>query len=46
MPAYLKKGWGESRWRRVVRFRLGNEMKDARYLKQRKGSYVLSARGE
>jgi len=21
----LNKGWGENRWRRVVRFRLGNE---------------------
>lgn len=25
VPEYLKKGWGESRWRRVIRFRL--EMK-------------------
>lgn len=24
IPAYLKKKWGESRWRRVARFRLGN----------------------
>jgi len=31
IPAYLEKGWGESRWRRVVRFRLGNEMKEGRY---------------
>jgi len=31
VPAYLEKGWGESRWRRVVRFRLGNEMKEGRY---------------
>lgn len=30
IPAYLKKGWGE-RWRRMVRFRLNNEMKGARY---------------
>ena len=29
--SYLKKGWGESRWKRVVRFRMNNEMKGARY---------------
>lgn len=28
---YLKKNWGESRWRRVIRFRLGNEMKTSAY---------------
>lgn len=27
----MKKGWGESRWRRVARFRLGNEMLGSRY---------------
>ncbi|EZA50916.1 hypothetical protein X777_10743, partial [Ooceraea biroi] len=31
IPGYLKKGWGESRWRRVARFRLGNEMRGGRY---------------
>lgn len=31
IPEYLKKGWGESRWRRVARFRLGSEMKEAYY---------------
>lgn len=29
IPGYLKKGWGESRWRRVARFRLGSEMREA-----------------
>lgn len=29
--AYLRKGWGESRWKRVVRFRLGNKMRKGRY---------------
>lgn len=24
---YLEKGWGESRWKRIARYRLGNEMK-------------------
>lgn len=32
IPEYLKKGWGESRWRRIVRFRLGNEIKEEKYL--------------
>ncbi|XP_071568694.1 uncharacterized protein [Temnothorax nylanderi] len=31
IPGYLKKGWGESRWRRVARFRLGSEMRESRY---------------
>ena len=31
VPGYLKKGWGESRWQRVARFRLGNEMREGRY---------------
>lgn len=28
---YLEKGWGESRWKRVTRFRLRNEMREGRY---------------
>jgi len=31
IPEYLKKGWGESRWKRVARFRLGSEMREGRY---------------
>lgn len=31
VPEYLEKGWGESRWRRVARYRMGNEMKESRY---------------
>lgn len=27
----MKKGWGESRWKRVARFRLGSEVKESRY---------------
>lgn len=27
IPGSLKKGWGESRWKRVARYRLGNEVK-------------------
>jgi len=31
IPEYLKKGWGEKRWRRVARFRLGNGMNEGKY---------------
>ncbi|KYN11576.1 hypothetical protein ALC57_16268, partial [Trachymyrmex cornetzi] len=31
LPKYLSKGWGEGRWRRVARFRLGNEVKEGKY---------------
>lgn len=31
LPGYLKKRWGESRWKRIARFRLGNEMRESRY---------------
>jgi len=31
IPEYLEKGWGENRWRRVARFRLGNEMREGKY---------------
>lgn len=31
IPGYLKRGWGESRWQSVARFRLGNEMRGERY---------------
>jgi len=34
VPEYLKKSWGESRWRRVVRFRLGCEMRESNYWKE------------
>jgi len=31
MPGYLKREWGESRWQRVAKFRLGSEVKEKRY---------------
>lgn len=31
VAGYLKKGWGESRWRRVLRYRLGNEIREGKY---------------
>lgn len=37
LPQYLRKGWGERRWRRVVRFRLGNEIREERYWEEEEG---------
>jgi len=31
VPEYLKKGWGESRWKGVARFRLGCSIKGRKY---------------
>lgn len=31
VPGYLEKGWGESRVRRIARFRLANEMREGSY---------------
>lgn len=31
VPGYLKKGWGERRWQRMARFRLGEEMRGTRF---------------
>ncbi|EZA51982.1 hypothetical protein X777_09441 [Ooceraea biroi] len=36
IPGYLKKGWGEKRWQRVARFRLGNGMRGGRYWEEEK----------
>lgn len=42
IPGYLKKGWGENRWRRAARFRLGCEVRGGRYWEgQEKVSYRL-----
>jgi len=27
----MKKEWGECKWKRIIRFRLGNEMKESLY---------------
>lgn len=35
IPGYLKKGWGESRWRRAARFRLGKD--ERKYWEEEKG---------
>lgn len=46
MPAYLRKEWREGRWRRIIRFRMNNEMRGARIGKQRRGGCVSCAGGE
>src|SRR5436190_3559451 len=35
IPGYMKKGWGESRWNRVARYRMGNGMKGNLYWKEK-----------
>lgn len=40
VPRYLKKGWRESRWQRVARFRLGNEMRGIGTGRKGGGGYV------
>ena len=36
VPGYLRKGWGESRWQRVAKFRLGNGMRGGKYWEDEK----------
>ena len=36
VPGYLKKGWWESRWQRVAKFRFGNGMRGGRYWEEGK----------
>lgn len=31
LPKYLEKGWGEERWRKIARWRLGNEVRESMY---------------
>ncbi|KYN21992.1 hypothetical protein ALC57_05622 [Trachymyrmex cornetzi] len=47
VPEYLRKGWGEGRWRRVGRFRLENEVREGRYWEgeeERKGKLCGSGK--
>src|SRR5580765_6767756 len=37
IPEYLKKRWSEVRWKRIARFRLGNEMKKSQYWEEEEG---------
>lgn len=34
IPSYLKKGWKEERWKRILTFRMGNEVKESLYWKE------------
>lgn len=40
------KGWGESRWRRVIRYRLSNEMRDGNYWKSEEEKVCRLCEGE
>lgn len=40
MPDYLKNDWRENRWRRVVRFRLGNEVMGSRYWEDKEKQFA------
>src|SRR5580765_4268653 len=46
IPGYLKKGWGESRWQRVAKFRLGNGMRGNSYWKSEEEKRCRMCGGE
>lgn len=46
VPEYLRKGWGESRWNRVARFRLGNEVREGRYWEEEEKRLCRRCGGE
>lgn len=46
VPEYLRRDWGESRWRRVARFRLGNEVKEGRYWEEKEKRLCRRCEGE
>jgi len=46
VPEYLRNGWGESRWRRVMRFRLGNEIREDFYWEKDENKVYRMCRGE
>jgi len=47
VPDYLKNGWGEERWSRIARFRLGNEVEERKHWEEgEKKSCRLCGRGE
>lgn len=41
-----QKNWGESRWKRVIRFRLGNEMKASAYWEEEERKMCRVCEGE
>lgn len=46
VPEYLRKGWRESRWKRVTRFRFGNEVREGRYWEEEEKGCVESMQGK
>jgi len=44
VPGYLKKEWGEERWSRIARFRLGNEIEERKREKRNHVGYVEEER--
>jgi len=46
IPEYLKKGWGEGRWRRIARWRLGNEIREGRYWEEKEKRICRLCEGE
>lgn len=46
IPDYLKKGWGESRWRSVIRFRMLNEIREERYWEEEQRNQCRLCSGE
>lgn len=45
-PEYLKRGWTKARWRRIARFRIGNEVREARYWQSIDDRYCRVCAGE
>lgn len=46
IPEYLKKDWGENRWRRIARFRLRSEIKENRYWEKEENKLCRMCGGE
>lgn len=46
IPGYLKKEWRESRWKRIARFRLGNEIREGRYWEEERKRVCRICEGE
>jgi len=47
MAGYLKKGWGEDRWSRIAKFRMGNEVEEKKHWEEINNKlYKLCGGGE
>lgn len=36
MPEYLKRGWKKERWQRIIKFRVGDRMRENRYWEEKR----------